>query len=86
MLIKFQADDSYIEQLKEVTGQRVGSKAVATAYLSYMDQLNMIARLEREVGQLKERCRVQQQVIDRARDSAASLLDHVAQGDLLNAN
>jgi len=84
MLIKFQADDDYVERLKEVTGQRTGAKAVAAAYLSYLDQLDMIARLEREIGQIKERCRVQQQVIDRARDSASALLDHVAQGDLLN--
>ncbi|WP_347506596.1 hypothetical protein [Pseudomonas anguilliseptica] len=84
MLVKIHADDDFIERLKDVTGERTGSKAVAAAYLAYMDQLNMIARLERENGQLRETVRVHQQVIRRARESAAALLDHVAQGDLIN--
>ena len=84
MLIKVHPEDELVERLKEATGQRTGSKAVASAYVAYLDQLNMIARLERENGQLRERVRVQQQIIDRARDSAAALLDHVAQGELLN--
>lgn len=84
MLIKFEADEAYIEKLKDHFGQKTGSKAAVAAFLAYFDQVNMIARLERENGQLRERVRVQQQIIDRARDSAASLLDHVAQGDLLS--
>lgn len=84
MLIKFQADDELVSQLKKALGQSTGSKAVAEAATTYLDQLNMIARLEREIGTLRERCRVQQQVIDRARESASALLDHVAQGDLLS--
>lgn len=84
MLIKFEADDDYVERLKVLFDQRTGSKAAIAAFLAYGDQVNMIARLERENGQLRERVRVQQQIIDRARDSAAALLDHVAQGDLLS--
>lgn len=84
MLIKFQADDEYIEALKEATGQRVASKAAVSACLSYFDQVDMIARLERQVGRLSEAVRVQQQIIDRAKDSAAALLDHVAQKELFH--
>ncbi|MGU4136075.1 hypothetical protein [Pseudomonas aeruginosa] len=36
-----------------------------------------------ELARLQTRCNVQQQIIDNARASASSLLDHVAQGDLL---
>ena len=84
MLIKFEADQAYVEKLKEHFGQKTGAKAAMAAFLAYADQVNMIARLERENGQLRERVRVQQQVIDRARESASALLDHVAQGDLLS--
>lgn len=84
MLIKLNADEDFIDRLREVTGERTGSKAVAAAYLAYIDQLDMIARLERENGRLREAVRVHQQVIRRARESAAALLDHVAQGDLIN--
>ncbi len=38
-----------------------------------------------ELARLQTRCNVQQQIIDNARASASSLLDHVAQGDLLQS-
>lgn len=85
MLVKLQdVPQELVDELKLKTGHVVASRAFSAAADAYLDQLNMIARLEREAGHLKERCRVQQQIIDRARDSASALLVHVAQGDLLN--
>lgn len=82
MLIKLHADEGVVERLKVATRQRTGSKAVAEAYLSYLDQLDMIARLERENGQLREQVRVYQQTIVRARDAAIEFAELAAQGDL----
>ena len=74
----------YADYLKLKTGESTASKAFIRAALIYADQLDMIARLERENGDLKQLVRVQQQIIERARSSASALLDHVAQKDLLN--
>lgn len=82
MLIKLNADEAFIERLKVATRQRTGSKAVAEAYLSYLDQLDMIARLERENGQLREQVRVYQQTIARARDAAIEFAELAGQGDI----
>lgn len=82
MLIKLHAEDDYVERLKAITGQRTGSKAVAEAYLSYLDQVDMIARLERENGALREQVRVYQQTIARARDAAIEFVELASQGDL----
>jgi len=84
MLIKFQVDDESIEQLKHAKGQRVGSKAASAACLAYLDQLDMIARLEKEAGQLRETIRLQQQIIDRASQAASALLARVGQKDFFD--
>lgn len=75
--------DDLADRLKSATHHRTASGAVQHACYDFLSQRTRIASLETKVAALEERLRVQQQVIERARDSAAALLDHVAQGDLL---
>lgn len=78
-------EDWFVEDLKKLTGQATASKAFIHAAGSYSGHLDKIARLERDIISLNQRALVQMQLIERARDSAAALLDHVGQEDLFNA-
>jgi hypothetical protein len=85
MLVKItDAPDDLVTTLKELTGCWTASKAFKYAAHEYVIFSGRIRHLEDENKRLRQSLQVQQQVIDRARDSAAALLDHVAQGDLLN--
>lgn len=84
-LVKFDVTEDFADSLKSATGANVSSKAAYAACLAYFDQLDMIARLERENGLLRQRAQLAEQTISRARDSASSLLAYVAQPDLLDS-
>jgi len=84
MLIKFDAEQPMVDILKMHTGQRVASKAYKIAAEDVPGLVEEVRQLRRQIADLRQVVAVQKQTIDRAADSARALLDHVAQGDLLN--
>lgn len=87
MLVKIpDADDAAVDALKAATGKNTGSKAYAYAALMYSRHVMTIALLQAEKSQLEQQLAVAEQVIQRARSAAASLLEHTSQGDLLDGH
>ncbi len=85
MLVKIKdAPDGLVSVLLDATGHKVASKAFLCAAAGYVFQLEEIAVLRQKLANLENRLAVAEQLIQRSRDSAAALLYHVAQGDLLN--
>ncbi|MNZ80978.1 hypothetical protein D3C78_996330 [compost metagenome] len=84
MLIKFDADDALVSQIKALTGQAVGSKAFHAAACQSLEMLDDIRGLRAQVAQLRETVAVQRRTIEAARSAAAQLLEAADQPDLLN--
>lgn len=84
MLIKFDADESLVAQVKALTGQATGSKAFAAAAVEALAMLEQIANLRRQVEDLRSTVQVQRRTIEAARSAAAQLLEVAGQGDLLH--
>ncbi len=84
MLVKFEADQTFADRIKTLTGQAVASKAFYSAASDALELVEEVRDLRRQLADAHRQIQVQKQVIERARDSAAALLDHVAQGDLLD--
>ncbi|MHA5506192.1 hypothetical protein ACVN04_11075, partial [Pseudomonas aeruginosa] len=86
MLVKL-PDESpdFVEKLKEQTGATTAAGAYRFAAERYGSLTYQLKQAMDELARLQTRCNVQQQIIDNARASASSLLDHVAQGDLLQS-
>ncbi|QKL13492.1 hypothetical protein GEV42_16135 [Pseudomonas aeruginosa] len=84
MLVKL-PDESpdFVEKLKETDRCDHGCRAYRFAAERYGSLTYQLKQAMDELARLQTRCNVQQQIIDNARASASSLLDHVAQGDLL---
>lgn len=85
MLIKL-PDESVddVNALIRATSQRTAAGAYRYAARRYAPMQSQIDQLQGEVTRLRNQLLLKDQVIDRARESAAALLDHVAQGDLLS--
>jgi hypothetical protein len=84
MLIKFDAEQPMVDMLKMHSGQRVASKAYKQCAEDAPGLAEEVRRLRRQIEDLKQVIAVQKQTINRAADAARALLDHVAQGDLIN--
>jgi hypothetical protein len=84
MLIKFDVDESEASMMKAHYGQNVASKAFRMAAFDAVDLSRILREQKQEIAKLRQLLAVQKQTIDRAADSARALLDHVAQGDLIN--
>lgn len=84
MLIKFEVEDAQAAILRAQYGQNVASKAFKMAALDALDLDRIVREQKQEIAKLRQVIAVQKQTIDRAADAARGLLDHVAQGDLLN--
>lgn len=75
--------DGEAARLKLITQQRTASKAVERALSDYVQLRIRNRELKERIQALEEQIKVRDQVIERARESAAALLDHVAQTDML---
>jgi len=84
MLIKFEVDDAQATLMRAQYGQNVASKAFKMAALDAVDLSRIVREQKQEIANLRQLIAVQNQTIERAADSARALLDHVAQGDLIN--
>ncbi|HEP9428252.1 TPA: hypothetical protein VDV67_005868 [Pseudomonas aeruginosa] len=86
MLVKL-PDESpdFVEKLKEQTGATTAAGAYRFAAERYGSLTYQLKQAMDQLARLQTRCNVQQQIIDNARASASSLLDYVAQGDLLQS-
>lgn len=84
-LVKFHADEAFADKVMRMTGCRVASKAFNTAASMALRLESDLRLAADEISQLRRQVAVQAQVIERARESAAALLDHVAQGDMLDS-
>jgi hypothetical protein len=82
MLVKFDAEDEFVENLKSITGHNTASKAYQVAAATYVHQIETIGHLQSLVAKLREDVRVQRQIISSARDAAALLVEHTGQSDL----
>jgi hypothetical protein len=83
IMIRHATDDQLREAMR-LTGHTTASKALVDCVAIASKKTDESSRLRQEVYVLKQELAFSQQVIRRAKDSAAALLDHVAQGDLLN--
>lgn len=84
MLIKFDADESLVDQLKMQYGQKVASKAFSAAAEDAPRLSALVRGLNRDVEDRDREIAVLRQTLERARSSAAQLLEACGQGDLLN--
>jgi hypothetical protein len=84
MLIKFDAEDALVDQLKIQYGQKVASKAFAMAAADAPKLSSLVRCLKRDVEDRDRQIAVLQQTIERARSAAALLLESCGQGDLLD--
>lgn len=83
MLIKFDADQTLVDQLKTFTGQAVGSKAFHLAACDALELSDQVRELRRQLEAARETIRVQRQTIDCARSAAIQLIWATGQGDLI---
>ena len=86
MLIKFDADQALVDQLKIQYGQNVASKAFAMAAADAPKLSSLVRCLTRDVEDRDRQIAVLQQTIERARSAAALLLESCGQGDLLDGS
>lgn len=86
MLIKFDAEESLVDQLKIQYGQKVASKAFAMAAADAPKLSSLVRCLKRDVEDRDRQIAVLQQTIERARSAAALLLESCGQGDLLDGS
>lgn len=84
MLIKFDAEEALVDQLKIQYGQKVASKAFAMAAADAPKLSSLVRCLKRDVEDRDRQIAVLQQTIERARSAAALLLESCGQGDLLD--
>lgn len=84
MLIKFDVEDSEALQMRVHYGQKVASKAFKMAAFDALELFETVRQQKHEIARLRQVIAVQKQTIDRAADAARGLLDHVAQGDLID--
>lgn len=85
MLIKFEADESLVAQVKALTGQAVGSKAFHAAASEALSMLEQIMQLKQQVADLRATVQTQRRVIEAARSSAAQLLEVAGQADIFSS-
>lgn len=85
MLIKFDADQVLVDQLKAFTGQAVGSKAFHIAARDALELSDQLRDMRRQLESARETIRVQRRTLDAARSAAAQLLEATGQGELLDA-
>lgn len=78
------ATDDQLQEAMRLTRNTTASKALVDCIGIASRLTNEVATLRQEVYVLKQELAFSQQIIRKAKDSAAALLDHVAQGDLLN--
>lgn len=78
------ATDAQLRDAMDLTRHTVASKALVDCIGIARRKTDEVSALRQEIYVLREELAFSQQVIRRAKDSAAALLDHVAQGDLLN--
>jgi len=78
------ATDAQLAEAMRLTRHTTASKALVDCIEIAARKTAEASSLRQEIYVLKEELAFSQQVIRRAKDSAAALLDHVAQGDLLN--
>lgn len=84
MLIKFDADQVLVDQLKAFTGQAVGSKAFHIAARDALELSDQLRDLRRQLESARETIRVQRRSLEAARSAAVQLLEVAGQPDLLN--
>ena len=84
MLIKFEVEGSEAALMQTQYGQKVASKAFKMAAFDAVDLSRVVRDQKNEITRLRQLLADQKQTIDRAADSARALLDHVAQGDLID--
>ena len=77
MLIKFEVDDAQATLMRVQYGQNVASKAFKMAALDAIDLARIVREQKQEIAKLHQLIAVQNQIIERAADSARALLDHV---------
>lgn len=86
MLVKLPDEDpKFVDCLKSATRYATASGAYRYAAYRYSALVADIERLQAENAKLRTAVQVQDQLISRARESAAALLDHVAQSDLIDS-
>jgi len=78
------ATERQLDDAMRLTNQTTASKALVDCVRIAEHATAEVRSLKSEIYVLKEELAYARQVISRAKDSAASLLDYVAQGDLLN--
>lgn len=86
MLIKFDADDVLVDQLKAHYGQKVASKAFSLAAADAPKLSAQIRGLKRDVEDRDREIAVLRQTLERARSAAALLLEACGQGDLIDGS
>lgn len=84
MLIKFEVESAQAALMQAQYGQKVASKAFKMAAFDAVDLSRIVREQKNEISRLRQLIAVQKQTIDRAAGSARALLDHVAQGDLID--
>jgi len=82
MLVKFDADEDFVEALKSATGNNTASKAFQEASAKYLKQIDTIEYLQALVLKLRDQVSAQHQIISSARDAAAMLVERTSQDDL----
>lgn len=83
-LIKFEVEEAQASLMRAQYGQNVASKAFRMAAFDAIDLARIVRDQKHEIAKLRQLIAVQNQTIERAADSARALLDHVAQGDLID--
>lgn len=82
MLVKFNADEDFVDRLKELTGETVASKAFLSSAARYDRSVGLIADLKAQIAKLTDERNVLRQVIGDARCAAIALVERASQDDM----
>ncbi len=77
-------DDALLETLKEVTGQKTGSKAVEYACERFLTLVDDSRQYREMIGDLEERNQVLRDRMESARAACSQVVEITGQGDFLD--
>lgn len=84
MIVQFFADEIFVDELKQQTGEATASGAYKTAAYQVAPNTARIAELERQLSAAHAEAQFYKGIVNQARNAATMLLDNTAQEYLFN--